>query len=171
MALQAMPHALGGVGHTCTGWRRPHWRLRQPITRTMAVSTGKVTQGGYILRGWRIEAMTGRRTPRPVSARSRRRSPPPPGLRNLSYRNSQVGADGGAQHSRAARHPCAGPSSGGRDGAPLPPRLAAIGPLDGRYGSKLTGLRSTFSEYGLIRFRVMVECRWLQLLSSIPEVT
>ena len=38
--------------------------------------------------------------------------------------------------------------------------LTAIGPLDGRYGSKLTGLRSIFSEYGLIRFRVMVSSYW-----------
>jgi len=31
-------------------------------------------------------------------------------------------------------------------------------------------LRQTFSEYGLIRFRVLVECRWLQKLSQIPGV-
>ena len=40
-----------------------------------------------------------------------------------------------------------------------------------RYGSKVAGLRSIFSEYGLIRFRVAVECRWLQHLSGIPQVT
>jgi hypothetical protein len=39
-----------------------------------------------------------------------------------------------------------------------------------RYGSKVAGLRSIFSEYGLIRFRVLVEVRWLQQLSRIPEV-
>jgi adenylosuccinate lyase len=39
-----------------------------------------------------------------------------------------------------------------------------------RYGSKVAGLRTIFSEYGLIRFRVAVECRWLQHLSKIPEV-
>jgi len=42
-----------------------------------------------------------------------------------------------------------------------------------RYGSKVAGLRSIFSEYGLIRFRVLVECRWLQQLSQlegVPEV-
>ncbi|KAK9823279.1 hypothetical protein WJX72_001564 [[Myrmecia] bisecta] len=48
--------------------------------------------------------------------------------------------------------------------------LTAVTPLDGRYGSKVAGLRSIFSEYGLIRFRVLVEVRWLQMLSSIPEV-
>ena len=35
----------------------------------------------------------------------------------------------------------------------------------------MAGLRQTFSEYGLIRFRVLVECRWLEKLSEIPEVT
>ena len=40
-----------------------------------------------------------------------------------------------------------------------------------RYGSKVAALRQTFSEYGLIKFRVLVECRWLQQLAAIPEVT
>lgn len=40
-----------------------------------------------------------------------------------------------------------------------------------RYASKVAALRQTFSEYGLIRFRVLVECRWLQQLANIPEVT
>ncbi|KAK9837946.1 hypothetical protein WJX74_008257 [Apatococcus lobatus] len=48
--------------------------------------------------------------------------------------------------------------------------LTAIGPLDGRYGSKLKELRTIFSEYGLIRFRTLVECRWLQMLADLPEV-
>ncbi|GFH09619.1 adenylosuccinase [Haematococcus lacustris] len=49
--------------------------------------------------------------------------------------------------------------------------LTAVGPLDGRYAKSSQALRKTFSEYGLIRFRVMVECRWLQKLSQIPQVT
>ncbi|PRW59008.1 adenylosuccinate lyase [Chlorella sorokiniana] len=49
--------------------------------------------------------------------------------------------------------------------------LTAVGPLDGRYGSKVAALRKTFSEYGLIRFRVLVECRWLQKLSQLPGVS
>jgi adenylosuccinate lyase len=40
-----------------------------------------------------------------------------------------------------------------------------------RYGRSTAPLRNTFSEYGLIRFRVIVECRWLQKLSQIPEIT
>ncbi|MEE2730857.1 MAG: adenylosuccinate lyase [Pseudomonadota bacterium] len=51
--------------------------------------------------------------------------------------------------------------------------LTAISPVDGRYGSKTLALRSIFSEFGLIRFRVLVEVRWLQKLAqheSIAEV-
>ncbi|WP_193076068.1 adenylosuccinate lyase [Pseudomonas sp. FME51] len=51
--------------------------------------------------------------------------------------------------------------------------LTAVSPVDGRYGSKTASLRNIFSEYGLIRFRVQVEVRWLQCLaahSGIPEI-
>jgi len=51
--------------------------------------------------------------------------------------------------------------------------LTAISPIDGRYGDKCTLLRPLFSEYGLIRHRVLVEICWLQALASntsIPEV-
>lgn len=51
--------------------------------------------------------------------------------------------------------------------------LTAVSPIDGRYASKTQDLRPIFSEYGLIRFRAMVEVRWLQRLAShdaIPEV-
>jgi adenylosuccinate lyase len=51
--------------------------------------------------------------------------------------------------------------------------LTAISPVDGRYGGKTTDLRPIFSEFGLIRSRVLVEIRWLQTLSrhpGIPEV-
>jgi adenylosuccinate lyase len=40
-----------------------------------------------------------------------------------------------------------------------------------RYGRATHPLRRTFSEYGLIRFRVLVEVRWLQALAAIPAVT
>ncbi|MDO6459743.1 adenylosuccinate lyase [Granulosicoccaceae sp. 1_MG-2023] len=49
--------------------------------------------------------------------------------------------------------------------------LTAISPVDGRYGNKTSALRSIFSEYGLIRFRVEVEVRWLQALADEPGVT
>ena len=51
--------------------------------------------------------------------------------------------------------------------------LTAVSPVDGRYGSKTVDLRAIFSEYGLIRHRVLVEIRWLQALAAhpgIPEV-
>lgn len=44
--------------------------------------------------------------------------------------------------------------------------LMAISPLDGRYHEKNTSLRSIFSEFGLIRFRVIVEIRWLEMLAD-----
>jgi adenylosuccinate lyase len=49
--------------------------------------------------------------------------------------------------------------------------LTAVSPIDGRYGSKTEQLRTVFSEYGLIRYRVMVEVRWLQHLANHPGVT
>jgi adenylosuccinate lyase len=44
--------------------------------------------------------------------------------------------------------------------------LTAISPVDGRYGSKTAALRAVFSEYGLIRYRAIVEIRWLQTLAA-----
>jgi adenylosuccinate lyase len=49
--------------------------------------------------------------------------------------------------------------------------LTAVSPVDGRYGSKTADLRDVFSEYGLIRFRVEVEVRWLQKLAAHAQVT
>ena len=49
--------------------------------------------------------------------------------------------------------------------------LTAVSPVDGRYGSKTASLRPIFSEYGLIRFRVQVEVRWLQCLAAHPGLT
>jgi adenylosuccinate lyase len=51
--------------------------------------------------------------------------------------------------------------------------LTALSPLDGRYEKKIGPLRTLFSEYGLIRFRVLVEVRWLIALAdwaSLKEV-
>jgi adenylosuccinate lyase len=48
--------------------------------------------------------------------------------------------------------------------------LKALSPADGRYADKVNGLRNIFSEYGLIRFRVLVEVRWLQALSDENEI-
>src|SRR3569833_3057728 len=43
--------------------------------------------------------------------------------------------------------------------------LTAVSPIDGRYGDKTAELRPIYSEYGLMRHRVLVEMRWLQMLS------
>ncbi len=48
--------------------------------------------------------------------------------------------------------------------------LTAISPLDGRYGDKTAELKPIFSEYGLMRFRVQVELRWLQALANQPDI-
>jgi len=48
--------------------------------------------------------------------------------------------------------------------------LTAISPIDGRYADKVEALRPIFSEYGLIRFRVLVEVRWLQALAQHPLI-
>ncbi len=49
--------------------------------------------------------------------------------------------------------------------------LRALSPADGRYADKVNELRDIFSEYGLIRFRVLVEVRWLQWLADESSVT
>ncbi|MBO7687991.1 MAG: adenylosuccinate lyase, partial [Kiritimatiellae bacterium] len=46
--------------------------------------------------------------------------------------------------------------------------LCAVSPLDGRYGSKVDELREVFSEYGLVKRRVAVECAWLAALCAHP---
>jgi len=49
----------------------------------------------------------------------------------------------------------------------------ALTPLDGRYGNKVAALRPIFSEFGLIKYRSLVEVKWLQALadeSNIAEV-
>lgn len=51
--------------------------------------------------------------------------------------------------------------------------LTALSPLDGRYAEKTAPLRRYLSEYALIRYRVLVEVRWLQHLAdheSVPEL-
>ena len=48
--------------------------------------------------------------------------------------------------------------------------LKALSPADGRYADKVNGLRDIFSEFGLIRFRVLVEVRWLQCLADDDQI-
>jgi adenylosuccinate lyase len=48
--------------------------------------------------------------------------------------------------------------------------LTALSPLDGRYHSKVEALRGYFSEYGLIRYRVLIEIEWLKALSNESSI-
>ncbi len=48
--------------------------------------------------------------------------------------------------------------------------LTAISPIDGRYARKTSVLQPIFSEFGLIRYRILVEVRWLQFLAGHPDI-
>ena len=48
--------------------------------------------------------------------------------------------------------------------------LTAISSVDGRYGRQTAALRPIFSEFGLIRYRVIVEIRWLQALAAYEGI-
>lgn len=48
--------------------------------------------------------------------------------------------------------------------------LTAISALDGRYRSKVESLSAIASEFGLIRLRVKVECRWFLALADAPDI-
>lgn len=48
--------------------------------------------------------------------------------------------------------------------------LRALSPIDGRYSGKTDPLREIFSEYATIRYRVLVEIRWVQWLADEPGI-
>ncbi|MCZ6561037.1 MAG: adenylosuccinate lyase [Gammaproteobacteria bacterium] len=48
--------------------------------------------------------------------------------------------------------------------------LTALSPVDGRYARKCDELRPLLSEFALIRFRVLVEVRWLKMLAEHPGI-
>jgi adenylosuccinate lyase len=48
--------------------------------------------------------------------------------------------------------------------------LLALSPLDGRYARKAAPLREYLSEYALIRYRTLIEVRWLQHLADEPSI-
>jgi len=49
-------------------------------------------------------------------------------------------------------------------------KLTALSPLDGRYYGKVDALRNYFSEFGLIRFRVLIEIEWIKALSAQADI-
>jgi adenylosuccinate lyase len=48
--------------------------------------------------------------------------------------------------------------------------ITALSPLDGRYESKVAELQDAFSEYALVRCRVLVEVLWLKALCAEPSI-
>ena len=48
--------------------------------------------------------------------------------------------------------------------------ITALTPLDGRYANKVAELRTYFSEFGLIKYRSLVEVRWLQALAEEEKI-
>src|SRR5665647_750625 len=50
-------------------------------------------------------------------------------------------------------------------------KLTALSPLDGRYHGKVDALRAYFSEFGLIRYRVLIEIEWLKALSAQADIS
>ncbi|MEQ8497721.1 MAG: adenylosuccinate lyase, partial [Gammaproteobacteria bacterium] len=48
--------------------------------------------------------------------------------------------------------------------------LTALTPIDGRYARHTAPLRAWMSEYGLIRYRVLVEVKWLAALAAEPAI-
>jgi adenylosuccinate lyase len=49
--------------------------------------------------------------------------------------------------------------------------ITALSPLDGRYQSKTNSLQEYFSEFALIKYRVIVEIDFLKALAAEPEIT
>ncbi len=49
--------------------------------------------------------------------------------------------------------------------------LSAISPIDGRYFDKTKVLSAIFSEFGLIKYRVLIEIKWLQAMADNAGIT
>ena len=49
--------------------------------------------------------------------------------------------------------------------------IKSITPVDGRYHKKTEALQDIFSEYGLIKYRLFVELKWLKKLSDEKHIT
>ena len=50
-------------------------------------------------------------------------------------------------------------------------KLTSISPIDGRYSDKTAQLKTIFSEFGLIKYRLLVEVRWLEAMSNNSEIS
>ena len=48
--------------------------------------------------------------------------------------------------------------------------IHAISAIDGRYRGKVEPLADICSEFGLMKFRTEVECRWVEFLGDLPAI-
>ena len=48
--------------------------------------------------------------------------------------------------------------------------LFSVSPLDGRYNQAIEEFREVTSEYGLIKYRIIVEIKWFIDLSKISKI-
>ena len=49
--------------------------------------------------------------------------------------------------------------------------LTSISPIDGRYSARTGPLKAIFSEYGLVKYRLLVEVRWLEAMSKNSQIS
>ena len=49
--------------------------------------------------------------------------------------------------------------------------LTSISPIDGRYSARTGPLKRIFSEYGLIKYRLLIEVRWLEAMSKNSQIS
>ena len=49
--------------------------------------------------------------------------------------------------------------------------LTSISPIDGRYSTRTGPLKRIFSEYGLIKYRLLIEVRWLEAMSKNSQIS
>ena len=49
--------------------------------------------------------------------------------------------------------------------------LTSISPIDGRYSDKTNALKPIFSEFGLMKYRLLVEVHWLEALSKNSNIS
>jgi len=49
--------------------------------------------------------------------------------------------------------------------------LTSISPIDGRYSANTGPLKAIFSEYGLIKYRLLIEVRWLEAMSKNSQIS
>eukprot|EP00271_Cylindrocystis_brebissonii_P021905 TRINITY_DN8159_c0_g1_i2.p1 TRINITY_DN8159_c0_g1~~TRINITY_DN8159_c0_g1_i2.p1 ORF type:complete len:426 (+),score=70.81 TRINITY_DN8159_c0_g1_i2:57-1280(+) len=143
-------HLMGCYSNSDTG--SPHSKLSSlnTVKQVFEQRNGPcaVSRCTRVARGNAAEAAPTATSPAPAATSPPPAAPPAPALSSA---------------------PAPSPIPSSNDELPLS-ALTAVSPLDGRYGAQTKSLRGLFSEYALIRYRVLIEVRWLQTLSQIPQV-